>query len=408
MMRAMPRPIRARLAPLLVAALLAPPAAAAELDEPVRQVLIEAAIVALDDVRLMQLGVEPFDRKDRIDPATEAAQLGLLGQAQADTQIVITMIAAQPGFNATPDAAAALTFAAGALGEMEDVNALLTGPKPVKIGKLEDATQQVVDHLVATIPALQGRPDRFLPGKHLDDEVGPYFDKLDFNLVRLEDNGIPYELGAFFETFTAKGKIVPALARIGVVPDLGVKVELKDGVLALRPDSKTLATGGVRLVQTLPDEFTVFVTYTLPDKLGKKAIDALTGYSMGLAVSSDATATPAQTFVVEHQTSELGFVQTFTAGATSLGSTTFDTFVHATPSLERRLRTFVVKDADSVQLGVLYREGDVETLHQSSVPYVGSLPVLNLYFRNGTKKIKAEADNLLVLITPHTIVTPGP
>jgi hypothetical protein len=404
----MPRAPRARLAPLLATTLLAAPAAAAELDDPVRQVLIEAAIVAVGDVQLMQLGVEPFDRKDHIDPATEAAQLGLLGQVQADTQALITMIAAQPTFNSTPDAAAALTFAAGALGEMEDVNALLTGPKPAKIGKLEDATQQVLDPLVATLPALQGRPDRFLPGKHLDDEAEPYFDKLDFTLGRLEDNGIPYDPGAFFETFTARGKLPAALERIGIVPDLDVKVELRNGVLALRPVSKTPATGGVRLVQTLPDQFTLFVNFTLPDKLGKRAIDALTGYSMGLAVSSDATASPAQTFVVEHQTSPLGVVQTFTAGATPLGSTTLDTFVYATPSLERRLRTFVVKDADSVQLGVLYREGDTEVLHKSEVPYLGALPLVSFYFRNGTKKIKAEVDNLLIFVTPYTIVTPEP
>ena len=255
---------------------------------------------------------------------------------------------------------------------------------------------------MASLSAVQGRPERFVNGRHFDDEARPHWDKLSFNLERLMDNGIPFDRTAFLEAFSVRGKPLLAALRIGLDPDDGVKLDFKGAALRLRGASKLPFTGGVALDFRLPEEFTLFVSYQLPEKLSGKKLAALVDYSAGLYLATASGPAPVASFVLEHQTTAQGFAQSFvTEGATIL-----ETFPHLSPSLTRRVRTFAVKDADSLRLGILYREGDQEILAARDIPYVGELPFASLYFRNGTKRTTIEIDNLLIFSQPHVITPP--
>jgi len=237
--------------------------------------------------------------------------------------------------------------------------------------------------------------------------VEPHWHKLGFQLGRLADNGIPFDLTAFFEGFVVRTKPKLALARLGFEADDGVKLDFKGDSLRLRGASKLPFTGGVAASFALPDEFTLFASYRLPDKLSAKKLAALVDYSAGLYLASEAGPSPAASFFIEHQTTAQGLVQSFVAQSLApQPAQVLETFPHASASLTRRLRTFAVKDADSLRLGILYREGDVEVLQAREIPYVGALPALSLYFRNGTKRTTALIDNLLIFTQPHVVTVP--
>jgi hypothetical protein len=85
------------------------------------------------------------------------------------------------------------------------------------------------------------------------------------------------------------------------------------------------------------------------------------------------------------------------------GPTVVQIFPHGAPSLERRLRCFLTKDADSITLGVLQKDGDVETLHSREIPLLADLPYVSFYIRNGTKRSPVEVDNLLIFSEPYVI-----
>jgi Flp pilus assembly secretin CpaC len=65
--------------------------------------------------------------------------------------------------------------------------------------------------------------------------------------------------------------------------------------------------------------------------------------------------------------------------------------------------TAITKDGGSLTLAALLRDGAAETKVETSVPEVGSLPVLGLYFRNGTKRSRLEVDDLFVFVTPQIV-----
>jgi hypothetical protein len=106
--------------------------------------------------------------------------------------------------------------------------------------------------------------------------------------------------------------------------------------------------------------------------------------------------------VVEHQLTPQGFAQSFVAQ----GPNVVATFPLGTPNLERRVRTIVVKDGASLRMGLIQRDGAVETLHATEVPFTGDLPFLSLYVRNATKKTRVEFDDLLIFADPHPIALP--
>jgi hypothetical protein len=302
--------------------------------------------------------------------------------------------------SATPEGTQARAFSEDALDEIEGLTLFLSDSKPARVRAVEATLRELVALYVAGITAIQGRGDRFAPGRHFDDEVSTHWRKLNFVLPRLVDNGLPDDRSVFFEGFSARGKPETAAWRMGLVPDDGIRFDFKADALTMRGASKEPTTGGLAL-EIVPSgpEFTMMATFTLPEKLSRKQRQALTGFSAGLYLASDGGATPATSFVVEHQASPEGFVQSFVAD----GPAVVQIFPHGAPSLERRLRTFLTKDADSITLGVLQKDGDVETLHSREIPLLADLPYVSFYLRNGTKRSRVEVDNLLVFLQPYVI-----
>jgi hypothetical protein len=387
------------LAILAAAASLAAPEASHGIT-PARQLLLEANVDSIEYIEeaidLLETTLEPGDP---VDPVTEGAIAGLLDLAIENTELLGGAIADDPELTGAPERDPALAFTNDAIDQMIGTGLLIDGTKPIKAKKLAEALEDARDLQVATLTALQGRPDRFVPGRTFEREIDAHWGKVGWLLPRLGDDGIPFDRTLIFETFAVRGKPATVLERLGFAFDAGIGADFKGGVLGLRGLEGTPITGGVSFGRTLSEQYTAIASFELPQKIGRQRLDALNGFSAGLYVASDRSAAPASSFVIEHQTTNQGWVQSFVAQ----GSTIVATFPHGSPSLDRRLRTFAVRDGDSVRLGVIQRDGDVSTVHAIELPLATTLPYLSLYFRNGTKKTRVEIDNLMIFATPYPI-----
>jgi hypothetical protein len=400
-----------RLLPPLLASLLAVaaplPAAAGGLGLPNRQVVLEGTVDSIEYLEDMLDLLGYLDPGDRPAPAELITLAALTESARQQTTLVVDAIENDPELGTSLEGGFALDFLADGLDQLTGIDLLLDLARTPTVRALEDAIQEAIDLQVASLGAVQGRPDRFAPGRRFDDEVEPHWHKLGFVLERLADNGIPFDPTAFFEGFVVRTKPKLALERLGFAPDDGIKLDFKGGSLRLRGVSKLPFTGGVAASFALPDQFTLFASYRLPEKLSGKKLEALLDYSVGLYLASEAGPSPAASFVIEHQTTQQGFLQSFVAQTLApQPGQVLETFPHASVSLTRRLRAFAVKDGDSLRLGILYREGDVELIQARDIPYLGALPYLSLYFRNGTKRTTIEIDSLLILTQPYVVTVP--
>jgi hypothetical protein len=391
--------MRKTLLATLAAGSLAIPAATHGIT-PARQLLLDAAVDSIEHLEeaidILETNLEPGDA---VDPVSEGAIAGLLDLAIANSELLGAAIADDPELTGAPERDPAIAFTNDAIDQMLGTGLLVDGTKPIKAKKLAEALEDALDLHVASLTALQGRPDRFLAGRTFERETEAHWGKLDWLLPRLADDGIPFDRTAFFETFAVRGRPATILERVRLRDDLGVRIDFKNQVLGLSGDGKVPITGGVALDRSLSQQYTVLASFELPAKIGRQRLDALTGFSTGLYVASDGGPTPASSFVVEHQTTPQGFQQSFVAS----GSTIIATHPHGAPSLSRRLRTFVVKGPDFVRLGFIQRDGDVSTVHATEVPTTAELPYLSFYVRNGTKKTRVEIDNLLIFVQPHPI-----
>jgi hypothetical protein len=386
------------LAILVTAGSLAAPAASHGIT-PARQLLLEATVDSIDSLEEAFDFLTTLDPGDPVDPVTEGAISGLLDLAIDNTEFLIAALAVDPELTGAPERDPILAFTNDAIDQMLGTGLLVDGTKPVKAKKLAEALEDARDLHVASLAALQGRPDRFLPGRTFEREIDAHWGKLGWLLPRLGDDGIPFDRTVIFETFAVRGKPAPVLTRLGFEWDPGIGVDFKGGVLGLRGLEKTPITGGVSFGQTLSEQYTAVASFDLPAKIGRQRLDALNGFSAGVYVASDRSSAPASSFVIEHQTTDHGWVQSFVAQ----GSAIVATYPHGSPSLDRRLRTFVVRDGDSVRLGFIQRDGDVATVHAIDLPLLGSLPYVSLYIRNGTKKTRVEIDNVMFFSTPYPI-----
>jgi hypothetical protein len=180
----------------------------------------------------------------------------------------------------------------------------------------------------------------------------------------------------------------------------GVRSRFRKGALELSGDANTPADGSADLQITLPEAYTVLLSFALPERVSARQREALTDFSVGVLVATDASADPAEVFLVEHQTTPEGFAQTFTA---TNDNTILEVFPHTTPSLTRVMTTAITKDGGTLTLATLLRDGGAETKVETSVPVLGDLPVLGLYFRNGTKRTRVLFDDLFIFLTPQII-----
>lgn len=393
--------------PLLLALVLPAPGAAGELGLPNRELVLDGTLQSIDYLEDMLAALGYHDPGDRPAPAEVLSLVALVELTRQQTGLVSDAIADDPELGTTEDGEAALELLADGLEQLAGVDLLLDLARAPTVRVLENAIQEALDLHVASLSAVQGHPGRFVAGGRFDDEVEAHWHKLRFQLERLADNGIPFDAAAFFEGFAVRGKASLAALRLGLDPDDGVKLDFKGNALRLRGASKLALTGGVAATFELPDEFTLFVSYQLPEKLSRKKLAALVDYSAGLYLASEGGPSPAASFFIEHQTTEQGFLQSFVAQSLApQPAQVLETFPHTSASLSRRLRTFAVKDSDSLRLGILYREGDQEILAARDIPYVGSLPALSLYFRNGTRRTTVEIDNLLIFSQPYNVTVP--
>ena len=389
-------------AALLLAALLAPVPVLAGFG-PGRQVLAAAALDSIDPLEdALELLETEYEPGDTIDAVTEGAIAGLLDAALVNTDQLLDAVAAEPELAGRPDRDVALGFGENAIDQMLVTDLVLDGTKPVKAGRLHDAIEEALDLHAGLLTAVQGRPRRFVVARALGTDVEAQWGELHSILAELADHGVPNDRTALFESFQVRAKPPAILERAGFTADLGIGCDFKRGVLGLRGAGKEPATGGVRFGVGLPEQFTLLVSLALPEKLRSKQLAALAGTSAGVYLASDAGPTPASSFVVEHQLTPQGFAQSFVAQ----GPNVVETFPLGTPSLERRLRTVVVKDADSIRLGLIQRDGEVEALHDVELPFAGSLPFLSLYVRNATKKARVEFDDLLIFVQPYAVAVP--
>jgi len=387
---------------LLVCALsLAASGRSAALDLGENQVLVEATIVSITEHEAMQLGLAPFEPSEQIDAFTETQLESSAGLAAAQTQSVITAIQADTSLAASPVGLAALDHLQLARMEQTHLQVLLDA---VGFPKAKDALAPVIAGLnfqVAAVNALQGRPDRFSEGNRLVREAGEFWSAYTGVLPWLQIHGLPTDRSALFEPFSP-GKSKTLAEAIGLIPGPDVRLGFRKGKFELSALSKEPVTSGADFGFRLSDDFTVLITFSLPEQGGDKPRDELAGFSAGLKVTTDASGNPAEAFFIEHQTTPEGWGQSFTSTKTSI----LDVFPHGTPSLTRQITSFLVKDEDEIVIGSVLKDGSSETLIQSSVPVLGEVPVLGLFFRNGTKKTRLEADNLIIFVTPHLVSEP--
>ena len=252
---------------------------------------------------------------------------------------------------------------------------------------------------MGAISALQARAERIaLDGQFLRN-ANALRDLLVAAFPWLADHGLPDDGDVLHEPFEV-GRRAGLAQLIGLNASPSVRSRFRDGALEISGAERTPQDGSLDFQIVLPESFTVLVSFALSERLGAKQAAALTDFSAGVLVASDATASPAEGFVVEHQTTPEGFAQTFTA---TTDNVVLDVCSHATASRSRVVTTAITKDAGTLSLATLLVDGSSETKLESTVPVLGNLPVLGIYFRNGSKLTRLRIDDLFVFVTPHLV-----
>lgn len=388
------------LLPALVLSLAAPGGAAA-IDIDQNQVLIEATLLSVSRHRAIELELTGYEPKQPISGASEAQIAADLAIAAAATQGVIDSIVADAALASSPVGARALDHLRLARAEQDEIEEWLDdddGPPRAKLLLAPAVLGRQFQS--AAISSLQGRPDRFSSGNRAAREVSLVDVALTETSGMLQQLGLPLDPDLFEPFSGGKGKGL--LLGSGFVPAMEMRLGVKQGVLEFAALSKEPTTAGIDFVPTLSENFTVVLKLRLGGKRGDKPRDELTNFSTGVKLTSDASSDPAEAFLIEHQTTPAGFVQSFTATKTSV----VNVFPHGTASQTREIINFFVKDGDDLTLGALLVDGANTTLVQSEVPLLGELPVLGAYFRNGTKKASVQLDTLLIYLTPQIIQEP--
>jgi hypothetical protein len=362
------------------------------------QVLIDATLVSVSRHVSMEFGLIGFEPNERIDASTEAAIATDLAIAKAQTQSVIDAIVADVALASSPVGVRTLGHLDLARAEQLEAEELLDDEGFPKSKTLRLLIVLGASFQNAAVVTLQGRPERFSEGKRAAAEAAEYTWAFNQMLPFLVNHGLS-GLAALYEPFSG-GKGNALAEGIGLVTGPDAQFRVRKGQVEISTRLKEASTAGVDLGIDLPEDFTVLVSYTLPQKGSDKPRDELEGFSAGVKLTSDRSANPAEAFFIEHQTSPQGFVQSFTASKTAV----IDVFPHVAPSLGRQITSFLVKDGDTLVMGGLLKDGANETLIQSEdIPVVGDLPVLGFFFRNGTRKTPIQADNLLIYVTPFVI-----
>ena len=398
MLRATPT-LAAALALALAGAAASRPARA--FGEASRQVLIDATFVAveLNDQIVFDLGA--FKPGQRLDPTTEATLSALASDASAANASAIGALQGDP-LVGTQDGAVALVALSIAASESQRLSDLLAEPGEPKAGKVEKPARLARSLQRAAVVALQGRPTRFRVNGSLERAIGDFWDESGDVLQRYLANGLPDDRGALVEPFSGgpKGHLVEDAA---LVPGPGMRAKVKKDELELSADGKGPVSAGIDLNVPLGPSYTALVTLKLSPKLSTKQRAGLDGFSAGLQVATDASADPAELFVVEHQTTPDGWVQSFIASKTGV----LDTFPHASADPLREITSFAVKDGNVLTIGALLTDASGQTkVEHTNIPVVGDLPVLGLYFRNNDK-VKLLADDLIIFSTPHLVNEAG-
>jgi len=387
---------------LLVAVLLAAlarDAAATVLGGATEQVVIEAVLKSVSRHELMELGIDAFRTGERIDAPSETQLLADVGETLSFTGDAITALEADGAVTASPAGAAALGMLQLARGEQQALAGLLAEAGLPKAKQVRAPLEASRGFQVGAISALQARAERLPVDRRFLRDANALRDRLLGVLPWLADHGLPDDGDVLHEPFEV-GRRSTLAERIGLNAGPGVRSRFRDGALELSGAGKTPADGSVDFQIVLPEGFTVVVRIALPGRLGAKQQAALADFSAGILVASDATPTPAEGFVVEHQTTPEGFAQTFTA---TTDNVILDVFPHPGASLSRVVTTAIARDGGTLTLTTLLSDGSSETKLETTAPVLGDLPVIGFYFRNGTARTRLRVDDLFVFVTPHLL-----
>ena len=388
------------LGPLLLL-LAASETQAGGLDGATQQVAIEATLLSVSHHELMELGIDGFRGGQRIDGPTEQQLIADVTSSLSLTAGAIAAVAGDGALAASLAGASALGWLQSSQVEQSFLLASLQAdglPRAAQLGRALFASR---GFQFAAVTALQERPARIADTRRFLRDANALRDRFLDVLPWLADHGLPSDENVLFEPFEV-GKPRDLPERTGLNAGPGVRSRFRGGFLELSGDGKQPADGSVDFQIQLPEDFTVLVRFSLPERLSGKQAAALTGFSAGVLVATDASADPAEVFVVEHQTSPAGFEQTFTAGKNSV---IFDVFDHVTPSRSRVVTSVITKDGDSLTLGALLEDGGTETKVESTLPLLGDLPVLGLYFRDGSRRTRLRVEDLMIFVTPQVVGT---
>jgi type II/III secretion system protein len=394
------QPCARLLAPLLLAA-AATGAAAGGLGGATQQVVIEATLLSVTRHEAMELGLGAFRGGQRIDLPTEQQLVADVTSLLTETGDAMATLSGDAALAASEAGVFALARLQGSQLEQSFLLAILEGdglPRAAQVSRPLFASR---GYQVAAISALQERPRRIAEGRRFFRDANALRDLLLGALPWLVDHGLPGDGNLVFEPFEV-GQARSLALQTGLNAGPGVRARFRDGVLELSGEGSQPAEASLDFQIALPEDFTVLVRFSLPERLAGKQAAALQGFSAGVLVATDASPDPAEVFLVEHQTTPAGFEQTFTAGK---GNVIFDVFPHATPSRRRSVTSVITKDGASLSLGALLQDGSTETKVETTVPALGQLPVLGLYFRGGSKRTRLRVDDLMVFVTPHVVET---
>lgn len=385
------------LAPLLL--LAAAEAGAGGLGGTTQQVAIEATLLSLTRHDAMKLGLDPFRAGQRIDALTEQQLVTDVGATLSLTSDAIAAITGDAALAASPEGQSALARLQGSQLEQSFLLANLEDDGLARAAQLAGPLFASRGYQTAAISSLHERPERIAEGRRFLRDANALRDLLLGVLPWLVDRGLPGDGNLLFEPFeVGKARSLPEQTGLNTGP--GVRARFRNGVLELSGEGQQPADGSADFQISLSEDFTILVRISLPERLGAKQAVALEGFSAGVLVATDASADPTEVFVVEHQTTPEGFAQTFTAGK---GNVIFDTFPHTPPSRTRVVTSVITKDGGTLTLGALLQDGVTQTKVESTVPVVGNLPVLGLYFRNGSRRTRLRVDDLMIFVTPQIV-----
>lgn len=182
---------------------------------------------------------------------------------------------------------------------------------------------------------------------------------------------------------------VPGLGAIGGVPSLGVMLN------AMRTDSNINVRSTPHITTTDNEEAEIVVGDTIPFPSGN-IINNASGsqitykredVALKLKIKPQVNENGYMTLEVSQEVTELGPM-------TEFGFTT---------SKRSAKTTINAEDEQTVVIGGLMK--DIETETENKVPVLGDIPILGNLFKY-TKKSKQKV-NLLIILTPHIIVTKG-